>query len=107
MEQTWRLRADQEIVEWLDSMPVKQRARAARYIDLLGEHGNALGMPYSRPLGGGLFELRFDLAEQSWRVTYQFLPGRRIVLLTAFTKQRQVERHEIDRARRKMRRQGD
>jgi phage-related protein len=59
-------------------------------------------MPHSRALGDGLYELRFDLARVSWRLTYWFAPGRRIVLLTVFRKQRMNERAEVDRARRAM-----
>jgi phage-related protein len=56
-------------------------------------------MPASRSLGDGLFELRFDVARSSWRLTYWFAPERRIVLLTVFRKQRQNERLEVQRAR--------
>lgn len=57
-------------------------------------------MPLSRPLGEGLFELRVDVAEEARRITYRFAPDRRIVLLTTFRKQRQIERGEVERARR-------
>ncbi len=56
-------------------------------------------MPHSRSLGAGLFELRFDLDRVACRVTYFFTEPRRIVLLTVFRKQRQNERHEVQRAR--------
>ena len=34
----------------------------------------------------------------SWRITYYFIEWRRIVLLTVFRKQRNNERHEVNRA---------
>jgi phage-related protein len=52
----------------------------------------------------GLFELRFDLVRTAWRITYDFAANRRIVLLTVFRKQRQNERHEVQRARQAMER---
>ncbi len=59
-------------------------------------------MPASRALGDGLFELRFDLVRTAWRITYYFAADQRIVLLTVFRKQRQNERHEVQRARQAM-----
>lgn len=56
-------------------------------------------MPISRSLDSGLFELRFDLDRQAFRMTYYFAPERRIVLLTVFRKQRMNERREVSRAR--------
>jgi phage-related protein len=61
-------------------------------------------MPHSRPLGLGLFELRFDLQRSAHRVTYFFPGDQRIVLLTVFRKQRMNERAEVERARRAMQR---
>ena len=66
------------------------------------DRGNVLRMPASRALGDGLFELRFDLVRTAWRITYYFAADRRIVLLTVFRKQRQNERHEVQRARQAM-----
>ena len=61
------------------------------------------GMPRSRALGDGHFELRFDLGRLAQRITC-FFPGEgRIVLLTVFRKQRQNERAEVARARLAMR----
>lgn len=48
--------------------------------------------------GQRLYELRFDLGTVSWRLTYFFTEPRRIVLLTVFRKQRNNERHEVNRA---------
>jgi len=64
------------------------------------EQGPLLGEPYSRQLDGRLRELLFHLDRRSVRVTYWIAPGRRVVLLTAFTKTRMREDREIERARR-------
>ena len=88
-----------EIVEWLLSLETLSFEVAEAHVDLLAEFGSTLRMPHSRALGEGLFELRFDMARQAWRITYWFSPARTIVLLTVFRKQRNNERSEIGRAR--------
>lgn len=60
-------------------------------------------MPHSRSLGDGLFELRFALGRNAQRISFFILGDPRIVLLTAFHKQRSDERLEVDRAIRAMR----
>jgi phage-related protein len=47
-----------------------------------------------------LRELRFHLDRQAVRITYWIASGRRIVLLTVFTKTRMHEDREMERARR-------
>lgn len=53
-------------------------------LKLLEERGNALGMPHSKALGKGLFELR----GKHVRLFYTFRPGRRVVLLDGLVKKR-------------------
>jgi len=60
-------------------------------------------MPHSRPLGGGLSELRFTCEGMARRVTYYIDAPRMIITLTTFRKQRQSERREVARARQAMR----
>ncbi len=91
-----------EIRQWLEGLPTDQFARAAFYLDLLGEHGVLLGEPYTRQLDGKLRELRFHLDPDAVRVTYWIASDRRIILLTVFRKTRMREEHEVDRARRAM-----
>lgn len=69
------------------------RDRPARTTRIVGSHA------FSRSLGEGLFELRFALGPTARRITYRFTSDGRIVLLTAFRKQRNNERNEIKRAR--------
>lgn len=47
---------------------------------------------------GKLRELRFYCGEQRVRVSYWIAPGRRIIMLTVFTKTRMRETAQIDRA---------
>lgn len=61
----------------------------ARYIHLAQRmliHGPNLGMPHSRAMGDGLFELRMKSAEGIGRVFYCTLVGHRIIMLHSFVK---------------------
>ena len=89
-----------EVRSWLEEVGTKPFATAAFYVDLLAEQGPLLREPYTRQLDGKLRELRFHLDRSAVRVTYWIAPGRRIVLLTVFTKTRMREDREIDRAKR-------
>jgi phage-related protein len=62
--------------------------------------GPDLGMPHSRAMGKGLFELRLKSKEGIGRVFYGLLPGRRIMMLHAFVKKSQkTPAKELDIAR--------
>lgn len=89
-----------EIAAWLGTLNQDEWERVVVVIDRLAELGSTARMPFSRSLGNGLFELRFTLGPTARRVTYRFTRDGRIVLLTAFRKQRNNERVEIARARR-------
>ncbi len=61
----------------------------ARYIHLTQRiltFGPNLGMPHSRAVGQGLFELRLKSKEGIGRVFYCNLPGQRVMMLHAFVK---------------------
>jgi phage-related protein len=102
MMSSWSVEMEPEVEEWLESLGTRHFASAASRIDHLSEVGSQIQMPRSRPLGAGLFELRFDVDRMAMRITYFFPGDRRIVLLTVFRKQRQNERAEVERARRAM-----
>ena len=88
-------------VTWLESLSPSHFDEAREAIERLAIAGHRVRMPLSRPLGEGLFELRFTAQGVQRRITYwhaDWQPGL-IVLLTTFRKQRQVERREILRAR--------
>ena len=95
----WSVELEPEVEEWLDTLSTIEFATVLPHIERLADRGSALRMPASRPLGDGLFELRFDMSNAAWRIPFFFVPERRIVLLTVFRKQRMNERQEITRAR--------
>jgi phage-related protein len=71
------------------SLPVGLKARYFRLTDLMIEHGANLGLPHTRAMSDGLFELRCKSAEGIARVFYCTLVGRRIVMLHSFVKKTQ------------------
>ncbi|ETK35298.1 type II toxin-antitoxin system RelE/ParE family toxin [Microbispora sp. ATCC PTA-5024] len=93
-----------EVDKWFDSLGQDDQETAVFYVDLLAERGVLLGEPYTRQLRGKLRELRFHLSREAVRITYWIASGRRIILLTVFTKQRMREAAEIERAMRAMER---
>jgi hypothetical protein len=87
-----------EVADWYLSLEPNDRDIVAVHVELLGEFGHLLRMPHSKPLGGGLFELRFMMSRRAWRITYWHRPDRVAVLLTVFHKRRNNETREVKRA---------
>ena len=65
-------------------IPVK-----CRLTDLMVEFGSNLGMPHTKAIEGGLFELRIKGREGIARVFYCTKVGKRIVMLHVFVKKTQ------------------
>jgi len=95
----WTVELEPEVEKWMLALPMSQFSLVLPLVERLAEIGNQMSFPHSKSLGAGLFELRFNNANQTWRITYYFANDRRIVLLTVFAKQRLNERHQIQRAR--------
>ncbi|MEV7005248.1 type II toxin-antitoxin system RelE/ParE family toxin [Streptosporangium sp. NPDC051022] len=93
-----------EVDEWFDTLDQEDQETAAFYVDLRAERGVLPDEPYTRQLRGKLRELRFHLDREAVRITYRIAPGRRIIMLTVFRKQRMRESAEIERAWRAMQR---
>jgi hypothetical protein len=81
--------------DWLEGLDDQRWAQAMFHLDLLEGRGALLGEPYTRQLAG---KLRFYCGGQRMRISYWIAPGRRIVMLTVFTKTRMRETGEIARA---------
>ena len=103
MSKHWTVEISPEVENWYATLKSKDKAMADRAFDQLAQFGPALRMPHARPLGGGLFELRFACEETVRRVTYFIDTRAKVITLTTFRKQRQNERREVARARRVMR----
>ena len=83
-------------------------ARFVRYAERMERYGPDLGMPHTRAMGEGLFELRLKVAEGIVRVFYCTLVGRRIVMLHQFIKKfEKTPRKELEIARKRMKEVND
>ena len=85
-------------------MPAGFVARFLHYAERMETYGPDLGMPHTRALGEGLFELRIKAAEGIARVFYCTVVNRRIVMLHHFVKKTdKTPRRELATALRRMR----
>jgi phage-related protein len=88
------------VKNFLDDLSKTARPKVYAMLDRLEAHGNRLGLPHSRPMGGGLHELRIGHPQGPFRFLYCFRPGRRIILLHGFVKRtEQTPRGDLDVAR--------
>ena len=88
---------DNDIEEFIESLQAATIAKVLRTIDLLEKFGQKLGMPHSKPLREGLFELRIR-GIQEVRMIYMF-HKRGIVILHGFIKKTQkLPMRELKRA---------
>jgi phage-related protein len=97
------------VAEFLDALPAKEQAEAARTIDLLQEFGIHLGMPHARPVIGHpkLWELRPGpnriFPVPGHRTGYFAHVGRTFILLHAYRKKgRKAPEREIAIAERRL-----
>lgn len=72
---------------WL--WPPGVRASYLGIIERIAEHGSHLGLPYTRALGNGLFEVRAHGPEGAGRAFFCTLFGQRIVILHTLIKKTQ------------------
>ena len=88
------------VLATIEDWPVAVVADYARLVELLSKHGPAVGMPHSRALGQGLFELRPRGRSGTGRALYCFVQDRRIVIVHAFLKKtRTTPGHDLAIAR--------
>ena len=87
--------------EWLQSFDKSKRLQLGQAIQVLQMNGPALPMPFARPLGSRLFELRERVGKVRYRIFYAFDGGRVVVLLHAATKDQRVVDNDIALARRR------
>jgi len=85
------------------AMPAGFIARFLRYSDRMEAFGPDLGMPHTRAMGDGLFELRLKAAEGIARILYCTMVGRKIVILHQFIKKTyKTPTKELSTAKRRM-----
>lgn len=66
--------------------PESVRASFIRIVERMVLDGPDLGLPYTRPMGGGLFEIRARGAEGIGRAFFCLVSGKRVIVLHGFIK---------------------
>ncbi|MBR3146785.1 MAG: type II toxin-antitoxin system RelE/ParE family toxin [Eubacterium sp.] len=74
------------VADYLSTLDVKIRAKAAKVINQLAEKGNDLRMPQSEFLEDGIFQLRVHFRNDQIRIMYFFFYNDEVILTNAFTK---------------------
>ena len=94
---------DSRVESGILALPAGFLARFIRYAERMELFGPDLGMPHTRAMGGGLFELRIKAGEGIARVFYCTIVNRRIVVLHHFIKKSQkTPRRDLDIARKRL-----
>ena len=78
-----------EVEDEILVLPSGLLARYLRLTDMMLIHGSNLGMPHTKSLDNGLFELRLKSKEGIARVFYCTKVGKKIVMLHCFVKKSQ------------------
>lgn len=82
----------------MEELPSPAREKRMQRILALSTQGYELGMPLSKPLRDGIYELRTKVGKVNYRILY-FFHGRNVAVVShGFTKEKKVPPKEIDRA---------
>ncbi len=85
--------------DFIESLPVKLKAKVFRDILLLEEFGAGLTMPHAKHLQEGIYELRVRLGNDRSRILYFFFSNREIFLTNGFIKKtRKTPPGELEKA---------
>ncbi|MEM7737051.1 MAG: type II toxin-antitoxin system RelE/ParE family toxin [Deinococcota bacterium] len=85
------------------NLPTSLLAKYLRLTDLMFEFGSDLGLPHTKALGDGLFELRVKARDGIARVFYYVVIEQCIVMLHVFIKKSQkTPKKEVDVAGKRM-----
>jgi phage-related protein len=100
----WKITFYSEHVEAeVQALPAGFLARFLRYAERMEAYGPDLGMPHTRAMGKGLFELRLKAEEGIARVLYCTMVGQQIVILHQFIKKTEkTPRKELNIALKRM-----
>ena len=100
----WKITFYGERVEAeIQAFPAGFLARFLRYAERMEIYGPDLGMPHTRAMGKGLFELRLKSEEGIARVLYCTIVGQHIVMLHQFVKKtNKTPRKELETAHKRM-----
>jgi len=93
----------EEVQDAILAFPARLQARYIHLTERMETFGPDLGMPHTRAMGKGLFELRMKAKEGIGRVLFCHRPVRRIMMLHAFVKKSaKTPARELKLARKRM-----
>lgn len=78
-----------DVEKFVLNLPAGLLAKYIHLTDLMLEFGANLGMPHTKPMADGIYELRVKSKEGLVRVFYCTKVGKRIIMLNAFFKKSQ------------------
>jgi len=92
-----------DVTDKILSLPDGLQARYFKLTDMMLIHGSNLGLPHTKSLSDGLFELRLKNKEGIGRVFYCTKINKTIIMLHCFVKKSQkIPKKEIDIARKRL-----
>ena len=84
---------ENRILDWPDDL----LARYLRIVDLIENFGPNLGMPFTKPIGKKLFEIRIKAKSNIGRVFFCYVKSCELMILHSFIKKTQkTPKKEID-----------
>ncbi len=85
---------DQNLEDFIKNLQTPTRMKVVKTTDLLEQFSNHLRMPYSKSLGGGLFELRIR-GQQEVRIFYTFYDNNAVLLHGCIKKTQKTPAKEL------------
>jgi len=96
---------NERVKKEIDSLSPGIYASFARIRGLMIEHGPDIGLPHTRAMGEGHFEIRAHGPEGIGRIFYCTMSAGRIILLLSFIKKtQQTPAKELEKAKKKVKR---
>lgn len=102
---TWQISYyNTKVATQIENWPAGVRASFLRIVETMEELGPDIGMPHTRAMGAGLFEVRAKGREGIGRAFYCTVIRRRIVILHVIIKKTEkTPTHDLDIARARLR----
>jgi phage-related protein len=103
----WTIDFYEGVEDDLLAMPAKIQARMLKLLEMVEAHGANLGMPHTKPMGDGLFEIRAKAETGIGRAFFCYVQGEHVMILHAIVKKTQkTPKKDLELARKRMKEVG-
>jgi len=93
----------QPVKNWIDTLDLKLQLKIFRAFELLEDFNINLKLPYVKPLGDKLYELRVKDSKGIYRIIYFSYTNKQFIMLNSFMKKTQkTPPREINLAKQRM-----